>query len=371
MIRIVKIQLYAVKQRPPDYSWSPVMPEVLNTDTIVRVTDETGAQGIGSVCSFTEFDVDKSVLESLRPLAMALCKTPVCCVQTHWHKMKLRRPGVSNTAMAAIDFALWDLEAKRARQPLHKFLGSRKQTVPAYASIPILDSPADYIRLITSLREDGFRCFKFHYKSKAEPDCALIEQVSQAFDDTYQFMFDAENLYTDEEALRVATVMAERGFIWLEAPFDDHNWPAYHRLRQKALLPIIPAGNSVVDSAHIQQAIKADCWDALRLDAATAGGITPCLDIFSTAEDNGLMVELQSWGSSLSTAANLHLALARQNSTYFEIPVPRGDFTISGAADFQLNEDGEINAPTGDGIGLEIDWSQIERTASACVTYEL
>ena len=62
MALIDKVQIYSVVQQPPEYSWSPVMPEVLNTDTIVKLTDEHGHVGVGSVCTFTEYGVDKSVL---------------------------------------------------------------------------------------------------------------------------------------------------------------------------------------------------------------------------------------------------------------------------------------------------------------------
>ena len=109
--RIVRIQIYAVVQRRPAYSWSPVMPEVLNTDTIVRLTDETGLEGVGSVCTFTEFGTDRSVMESMRPLAIGLLQDVPGSPQTHWNRMCMRRPGVSNIAMAGLDLALWDLAA--------------------------------------------------------------------------------------------------------------------------------------------------------------------------------------------------------------------------------------------------------------------
>ena len=88
--------------------------------------------------------------------------------------------------------------------------------------------------------------------------------------------------------------MKEQGFIWLEAPFDDHDWESYCALKCSTSLPIILAGNSVVDLAHLQQAIAADCWSALRIDAATAGGITPAMAIFAIATKSELNVELQS-----------------------------------------------------------------------------
>ena len=113
MALIDKVQIYSVVQQPPEYSWSPVMPEVLNTDTIVKITDEHGHIGVGSVCTFTEYGVDKSVLESIRPIAMNLLEMQPSMPQGFWGDMQMRRPGVSNAAIAAVDIALWDLKAKQ------------------------------------------------------------------------------------------------------------------------------------------------------------------------------------------------------------------------------------------------------------------
>ena len=48
------------------------MPKVLNTDTIVRLTDDSGQDGITSVYTFTEHGVDNPVLESMWPKLIGL-----------------------------------------------------------------------------------------------------------------------------------------------------------------------------------------------------------------------------------------------------------------------------------------------------------
>jgi len=66
----------------------------------------------------------------------------------------------------------------------------------------------------------------------------------------------------------------------------------------------------------MEQAIATDCWGALRIDSATAGGISPAQTIFALASKSNLNVELQSLGSSLSTTANFHPALTDSNSSH-------------------------------------------------------
>ena len=104
-------------------------------------------------------------------------------------------------------------------------------------------------------------------------------------------------------------------------------------------------------------------------DDSGQDGIGPAMAIFAMPAKAEINVELQSWGSSLSTAANLHLALANANSYYFEVPVPIDDFLIQGVDHFQLGSNGHVFAPKKAGLGLDIDWSIIEATASACVEF--
>ena len=371
MNTITHIDIFAIAQDTPDYSWSPVMPDVLNTDTLVRVTDSAGNEGVGCVCTFTEYGVDKTIIESLRPLVLGLLSSDTLAPKQMWQRGHYRRPGVTNTALAALDFALWDLEAKTKNMPLYQLLGGAKSSIETYASVPILAGPEAYISMIEALQKTGFSRFKFHYKSQASPDLALIEAVATRFSERCEFMFDAENLYNLEEAIAVGRLMQAHEFLWLEAPFDDHDWASYQRLQEAIDLPIIPAGNSVVDHSHIAQALQANCWDHLRLDAATAGGITPMMGIVALAKSHQKRLELQSWGSSLATAANLHLALAHDNSHYFEIPVPRSDFTIKGCADYPLTPEGMILAPDSPGIGLSLDWDVISQTADAHHRYDV
>ncbi len=49
-----------------------------------------------------------------------------------WAGASVGRSGVSTQAIAAIDIALWDLKAKRARPTMAKLLGSHRDSVPCY-----------------------------------------------------------------------------------------------------------------------------------------------------------------------------------------------------------------------------------------------
>ena len=358
---IERIRVYVTKTGAPKYSWSPTMPDLWTTNTIVRITTRDGLEGIGSVFSSTEHGVDRGVAEGMRPLLKGLLSRYGLRREELWRWMQLRRLSVSNTAIAGLDIALWDLTAKRANMPLYMFLGGSRDKIKAYASTQVLDGPSAYIDHIAQLREQGFQAFKFHYRCEPEADIELMQDVHKVYGDSkLDFMFDADAYYTQKGALRVARQMHEMGYTWLEAPFPDHNLDGYRELRNKVDIPILPGGNTILDLPEIAHAIRLQCWDAIRIDSTIAGGITPARKVMALAEAHGMNVEFQSWGCALSMAANLHLMLAYSNCDFFEMPVPYSEFQHPGLGMIEVDDQGFVNAPEHPGLGMEIDWDFVE-----------
>jgi L-alanine-DL-glutamate epimerase-like enolase superfamily enzyme len=134
---------------------------------------------------------------------------------------------------------------------------------------------------------------------------------------------------------------------------------------------IIPAGYNIYSPAFIRRGIKTDAWDAARFDATVVGGITQALRLLMIANEASLPVEIQSWGYSLTQAANLHLMLANERTQYFEAPMPKDAFEF-GMKNGNLLDRGRVFAPKGPGLGLEIDWDRLTQAdfyrKSAAVT---
>ena len=143
----------------------------------------------------------------------------------------------------------------------------------------------------------------------------------------------------------------------------DRNLADYAALKSRTGVPVLPAGITIADEVDIANALQTDAWSAIRCDTASSGGITPMRRIASLAESHGMKFELQSWGSSLSTAANFHLTLATPHSSYFEVPVPRQDFDIPGVTRLHVDDAGDALAPAGHGLGLDVNWDELEAGA--------
>ncbi len=100
--------------------------EVFTTTTLVRITDDAGASGVGAYDSDSFGDHDRAPLETLRTIVPRLIgidaddRERVAALLTEDGTSPFP-PAVRST----IDMALWDLAARRAGGTLREALGGR------------------------------------------------------------------------------------------------------------------------------------------------------------------------------------------------------------------------------------------------------
>ena len=85
-------------------------------------------------------------------------------------------PGPFAQAIAGVDIALWDLQARRAQQPLWRLLGGASPRVRVYASGLNPERPAE---LAATRRNEGFRAFKLKIGFGKERDLANVARGAQ------------------------------------------------------------------------------------------------------------------------------------------------------------------------------------------------
>lgn len=367
--RIEQISVYVVGPETERYTWASDMHSQYMTNTILRARTRSGLEGVAGVSSFSEFGFDRAVGETIRPLLPHLIGATPERREGLWHKLYNRGIPIAPQAHSAVDILMWDLAAKAADLPLYKFLGASRDSVPAYASTPLFDTPGAYIDQVHRFAEEGFGAVKFHCWCEYARDMEMVRAVQKEFGTgKLRFMLDVEMRYERGDALRAAQELEAMEYFWFEAPLVDYDLAGYRELRKYASVPIIPAGNAIIQPQLIELAIETGCWSNARVDATVAGGITQTLKIMSLAEAHGMTVELQSWGYTTTQAANLHLMLARQNCTYFEQPVPYPAFEYGFKNPIRPDRNGDVRVSDLPGLGVEVDWAAIE--AAAILKYE-
>jgi L-alanine-DL-glutamate epimerase-like enolase superfamily enzyme len=369
--RIARVEAWAVAPETTRYRYSSQLPEVDKTTTIVRVTDDDGHEGLGAYDSDSHGGHDLAAIENLKRTAPRLLGRDAYERELLWYELRDHGTLAFMPAeLSTLDIALWDLVARRADVPLYRFLGGVRHDIPAYASVPMLPTVEAYLESMDGWYAQGYRAVKFHAWCEPARDIEMLRTVAGAYEGKgMSFMHDSEQLYDRRGALSVGRALSELSFRWFEAPLPDRDIDGYRRLREQVTVPLLPAGETFWDIQEIRGGLDRGAWDAVRFDVTWAGGVTPARKLFGVAEAFGVDVELLSYGHTLVQAANLHLALAFRNTSFFEQAVPAEDFEFGVVNPIRIDGGGRVRAPEGAGLGVGLDWERLQAATIASFAF--
>ena len=137
-------------------------------------------------------------------------------------------------AKAAIETACWDLEAKRAGEPLWKHIGGVQTEIPCGVSIGIQNSPAELIEKIKKELNAGYQRIKI--KIKPGWDVDIIRRVREEFPDI-KLMGDANSAYSlaDVDLLKR---LDEFNLMMLEQPLAHDDMFDHAELQEQIKTPV-------------------------------------------------------------------------------------------------------------------------------------
>jgi len=329
--------------------------EVVEGLLLCKITTSDGIVGCGGITTYTEHEIDRSLYASACGAARNVMGSDVGQRESLYQQLNRRYDFLRAQTASLFDLALWDAAAKAADLPLYRYLGAARERVPVYASIPSYQSVEAYLEQIATLANKPYHAVKIHPFCNVERDIELIQAVSQRFGQTQRFYFDAEGQYNREGAVRIGRELSRHScFEFFEAPLSDMDLEGYAWLRSAIEIPVVMSGIELFSPAMQAHAVNIGACDRLRFDTTLTGGVTAARKLIAIAEAAGISTEIQSWGFSITQAANLHMMLSTASSTGFEQAVPCEPYRWGSDDYIHIDEQGY--ACPGDKPGIGIDY---------------
>jgi L-alanine-DL-glutamate epimerase-like enolase superfamily enzyme len=198
--------------------------------------------------------------------------------------------GPNAVALAAIDVAAWDLDARRRHVPLSAALGGVPRAVPVYGSggFSAGQRAADAAAVAAAHARRGLGAVKPRVQG-GRADLALLDAVRDAVPHHVQLMADANERCDLPAARWLAAAARDRGVLFVEEPLPAASLDGYRSLAASG-------GAALAAGEHLQGRGAFLPYLAERLvaviqpDLAMAGGITPVLETAALAEAFGTSV---------------------------------------------------------------------------------
>lgn len=273
--------------------------------TLVLVELEAGGErGLGfSYTGAAAVDVIREVLAGIVQGHDAMA-VPGCWEAMRRAVRNLGRPGLVSSALAAVDFALWDLKARLLGISLSTLLGPARAAIPIYGSGGFTTYSHDQLRRqLGGWAEQGFQMVKMKIGADPASDLERVRVARQAIGPEVQLFIDANGAYERKQALAFAEAVADLGVVWFEEPVSSDDLEGLRLLRDR--LPAgmqVAAGEYGYELGYFQQMLAAGAVDCLQIDGTRCGGVGEFLRA-------GALCAARSLPLSAHTAPVLHLPL--------------------------------------------------------------
>lgn len=261
-------------------------------------------------------------------------------------------------AKAALENAVWDLEAQRKRVSLADLLGGVRSAIPCGVSIGIQPSPAALMEKIAQELEAGYQRIKL--KCKPGWDVEVFERVRSRWPEI-MLSCDANSAYRLHDTDHILTWDAF-DLLMIEQPLwhDDFY---FHSMLQRRMNTAICLDESIHNRRDALAAIEMESCKIINIKLGRVGGFSEAIAVHNAAKERGIPV----WcGGMLESGVGRSHNIALSTLENFTLP---GDVSASARywaediiePEVKVSAAGEITVPDTPGRGYEVKTGLVER----------
>ena len=275
---------------------------------------------------------------------------------------------VLNSAISAIEMALWDIKGKMLGVPVWQLLGgAARDRIRLYThGSPHSDAGLDKL---VKLVKSGYTAVKMgpfevtdgvvDPRRDVRRGAAGIKRLREAVGDDVDILIDAHGLFTPVMAVDFARQVADAHPMWIEEPCQPEDLATLAWIAERSPVPLA-TGERLFTKWGFNDLIQQRAVAYIQPDVSHAGGILETKKIAAMAEVKFLEVALHGASSEILTAANFHVDAGTPNCTIQEHPlgspwryeVVRTSCVVDG---------GYALLPQAPGLGVELDEAECAR----------
>ncbi len=261
-------------------------------------------------------------------------------------------------AKAAIENALWDLEAQQRSLPLWKLLGGSRREIACGVSIGIQDTVEQLLDKIATELAAGYRRIKV--KVKPGWDLDVLRRIRTRWPDIL-LSCDANSAYTLDDVAHLKK-FDEFRLLMIEQPlWNDDIY--FHAALQRQLQTAICLDESIHHPRDAQAAAELGACRIVNIKVGRVGGFTSAIGVHNICREH----RLPNWcGGMLESGIGRAHNIALSTLENFSLP---GDVSASKRywkediidPEVTVTADGLIRVPAGPGRGFALKHDLIDK----------
>jgi L-alanine-DL-glutamate epimerase-like enolase superfamily enzyme len=218
-------------------------------------------------------------------------------------------------------------------------------------------SPQEMTDYVLARRAEGIHRFQLKVGGDPAVDGLRARQVIEATGEDDLVVADANCGWRLNEAITAARLMEDLPRLYFEQPCPTME--ECIEVRKHTTLPMV-YDEVVHDVPTMLRAVREGGAGAFNLKVSKVGGLTKAKLMRDLAQDLGVQVTIEdTWGGDIVSATSAHLAASTRVQALLTVSF-MNDWTNEHVAGYQPRSvNGFGAAPTGPGLGLEVDESTL------------
>lgn len=288
MTRIVRLDTRLVRV-PLTRPWAAEVTSVSVVATTVALSDGSLGYGFSWTPQIGAEAAEALLRHDIAPMATGLRADPEEVWPALWnHLHEAGGGGMTTIALAGLDLALWDAQARARGIPVCDLIGRRRDSVAVYGSGVNLHYEIDeLLAQVDRWIAQGLRAVKIKVgKPDLTEDLDRVGAVRERLGPERQLMLDANQRWDLDRATTAMDALAAFDPAWIEEPLRADDLAGHAELARRTAVPIA-VGENLHTAYRFEEYLRAGAVRIVQPNVIRVGGITPFLRIAAVAADHG------------------------------------------------------------------------------------
>lgn len=332
----------------------------------VKIDTNQGLTGLGEGSVTSK---EATIAEAIREHERFLVGKDPTGIERLWQSMfrypRWRGGPVLNSAISAVEIALWDILGKAVGLPIYRLLGGAcRDRIRLYVHAGGR-TPEEAARNGLAARERGYTALKWapfdplekamNARDQVRRAVARVEAQRKALGDDFDILLDAHGRLTPVVAAEACNALEPLRPFFVEEPTQPEDLDTLAWLGARTKVPLA-TGERLFTKYGFADLCARHLVNYVQPDVVHAGGILECKKIGAIAEAHSIEMALHNPQSEVSTLASLHVDACTPNCVIQEMVERREqwikDLFYGGAA---VINNGYAELPDKPGLGVDLN----------------
>ncbi len=332
----------------------------------VEVETDSGITGVGEGTLEYKEHALLGAIEDIKRVLIGRNPMEIEKIVTELYRDSYWRAGaVLQSAVSAVEMALWDIKGQYLKVPVYELLGGRvRERIRMYANgwFANARTPDEFAEAAVLAKEKGITALKWDPFGKAYMtlekkelvrSMEIVEAVRSAVGNEMDLLIEGHGRFDIATGIRIANALKPFDPLFFEEPTPPDSLDAIAEVRRKSPVPIA-AGERVYTLPQFKEFLDKGCADFAQPDVSHCGGISAVKKMASMAEACYVAMAPHNPSGPVANAATLQLAGCISNFRILEIMLTDVSWRRDLTDEEVIFQDGCIQIPNKPGLGVKI-----------------